>query len=208
MTILTMFIVSIFVKGFFKMVPILFGIAAGYIASFIFTWCGRAHGGLRSRPSRLPGWPCPSFFLPKLAWDAIIIVAPLSIVTFVEHIGDMQANGSVVGKDFFKDPGLHRTFIGDGVATMLAGAIGGPANTTYSENTGVFAATKNYNPLTLEIAAVFAILLSFSASSPAFCHSLPPAVMGGMSIILFGMIAAVGLRTLVEGQVDFKDSGI
>ncbi len=111
-----------------------------------------------------------------------------------------------MGKDFFKDPGLHRTLIGDGVATMLAGFIGGPANTTYSENTGVLAATKNYNPLTLEIAAVFAILLSFFGKFSGFLSTLPSAVMGGISIILFGMIAAVGLRTLVEGQVDFKDS--
>ena len=204
-TIATMFIVSIFVKGFFKMVPILFGIAVGYIASLIFTWCGVPMVAFDSL-AQAPWVAVPSFFLPKFSWDAIIIIAPLAIVTFVEHIGDINANGAVVGKDFFKDPGLHRTLIGDGVATMLAGFIGGPANTTYSENTGVLAATKNYNPLTLEIAAVFAILLSFFGKFSGFLSTLPSAVMGGISIILFGMIAAVGLRTLVEGQVDFKDS--
>ena len=135
-----------------------------------------------------------------------MIIAPLAIVTFVEHLGDITANSAVVGKDFFQDPGLHRTLLGDGIATMVAGLIGGPANTTYSENTGVLAATKNYNPVTLEIAAVFAILISFIGKFSGFLQTLPAPVMGGISIILFGMIASVGLRILVEGQVDFKDS--
>lgn len=204
-TILTMFIVSLYCKGFFKLVPILFGIAAGYITSLIITWCG--HPMVDLTTVQQDSWVAmPKFMLPKFAVGPILSVAPLSIVTFVEHIGDMQANGSVVGKDFFKDPGLHRTLLGDGLATMLAGAIGGPANTTYSENTGVLAATKNYNPVTLEIAAVFAILMAFIGKFSGFLNSLPPAVMGGVSIILFGMIAAVGLRTLVENQVDFKNS--
>lgn len=136
----------------------------------------------------------------------MLTIAPLSIVTFVEHVGDMQANGAVVGHDFIKDPGLHRTLMGDGLATVIAGAMGGPANTTYSENTGVLAATRNYNPVTLRIAAVFAIIIAFCGKISAFLQTLPSAVMGGISIILFGMIAAVGLRTLVENQVDFKSS--
>lgn len=204
-TILTMFIVSLYCKGFFKLVPILFGIAAGYITSLIITWCG--HPMVDFTSIQNAAWiAAPKFMLPKFALGPIITIAPLAIVTFVEHIGDMQANGSVVGKDFFKDPGLHRTLLGDGLATIMAGFMGGPANTTYSENTGVLAATKNYNPVTLEIAAVFAILMGFVGKFSGFLSSLPRPVMGGVSIILFGMIAAVGLRTLVENQVDFKNS--
>ncbi|MCG8501278.1 MAG: uracil permease, partial [Firmicutes bacterium] len=116
------------------------------------------------------------------------------------------ANGAVVGEEFVKDPGLHRTLIGDGVATLFAGAIGAPANTTYSENTGVLAATGNYNPVSLEIAAIFAIVLSFVGKFSGFLSTMPAAVMGGISIILFGMITSVGLRTLVENKVDFKQS--
>ena len=148
----------------------------------------------------------PRFQTPLFNLKSILTIAPLAIVTFVEHVGDMQANGAVVGQDFIKDPGLHRTLLGDGLATMVAGLIGGPANTTYSENTGVLAATKNYNPATLRLAAVFAIIIAFCGKISAFLQTLPSAVMGGVSIILFGMIAAVGLRTLVENQVDFKSS--
>ena len=148
----------------------------------------------------------PNFFLPKFDMKAILLIAPIAIVTFVEHIGDIVANGAVVGKDFVKEPGLHRTLVGDGIATMFAGVVGGPANTTYSENTGVLAATKNYNPVTLEIAACLAIVMSFIGKFSGFLKSIPGPVMGGVSVILFGMITAVGLRTLVENQVDFKNS--
>ncbi|WP_138295841.1 MULTISPECIES: uracil-xanthine permease family protein [unclassified Clostridium] len=204
-TIITMMVVSVFAKGFFKMVPILFGIAGGYIASLIFTWCGVPMVNFQSiAEAQWVGLP--NFMLPLFDWRAIAVIAPLAIVTFVEHIGDISANGAVVGQDFFKDPGLHRTLIGDGVATMFAGLIGGPANTTYSENTGVLAATQNYNPATLRLAAVFAIVLSLVGKFGGFLQTLPSPVMGGISIILFGMIASVGLRTLVENQVDFKNS--
>ena len=187
------------------MVPILFGIAGGYIASLIFTWCGVPMVNFQSiAEAQWVGLP--NFMLPLFDWRAIAVIAPLAIVTFVEHIGDISANGAVVGQDFFKDPGLHRTLIGDGVATMFAGLIGGPANTTYSENTGVLAATQNYNPATLRLAAVFAIVLSLVGKFGGFLQTLPSPVMGGISIILFGMIASVGLRTLVENQVDFKNS--
>ena len=147
----------------------------------------------------------PEFFLPAFSLSAILMIAPIAIVTFIEHLGDISANGAIVGKDFFKDPGLHRTLIGDGLASIFAGLVGGPANTTYSENTGVLAATRNYNPRTLEIAAVFAIVISFIGYISGFISSIPNAVLGGMCIVLFGMIASVGLRTLVENQVDFKN---
>lgn len=199
-TILAIVLVSIFVKGFFKLVPILIGIAVGYIAALIA-------GIVDFAPIQGAAWVAvPEFFLPKFEMKAILLIAPIAIVTFVEHIGDIVANGAVVGQDFVKNPGLHRTLMGDGIATMFAGAVGGPANTTYSENTGVLAATKNYNPLTLEIAACFAIVMSFIGKFSGFLQSIPGPVMGGVSVILFGMITAVGLRTLVENQVDFKKS--
>ena len=191
------FVTSLFAKGLFKLVPILIGIVAGYVAAIC---CGMVDF---TTISQAPWLDLPPFFLPKFDMRAIGLVAPIAIVTFVEHIGDVTASSAVVGKDFIKDPGLHRTLMGDGLATMFAGLVGGPANTTYSENTGVLAATKNYNPLTLEIAACFAILISFLGKFAALITSMPGPVIGGVSIVLYGMIAAVGLRTLVENQVDF-----
>ncbi len=191
------FVTSLFAKGLFKLVPILIGIIAGYVAAIC---CGMVDF---TTIARAPWLDLPPFFLPKFDMRAIGLIAPIAIVTFVEHIGDVTASSAVVGKDFIKDPGLHRTLMGDGLATMFAGLVGGPANTTYSENTGVLAATKNYNPLTLEIAACFAILISFLGKFAALITSMPGPVIGGVSIVLYGMIAAVGLRTLVENQVDF-----
>ncbi len=191
------FVTSLFAKGLFKLVPILIGIIAGYVAAIC---CGMVDF---TTITQAPWLDLPPFFLPKFDMRAIGLVAPIAIVTFVEHIGDVTASSAVVGKDFIKDPGLHRTLMGDGLATMFAGLVGGPANTTYSENTGVLAATKNYNPLTLEIAACFAILISFLGKFAALITSMPGPVIGGVSIVLYGMIAAVGLRTLVENQVDF-----
>ena len=196
----TIFVVSLFAKGIFKLVPILIGLIVGYIAALC---CGMVNFA----PIAEASWvAAPEFFLPKFDIRAIGLIAPIAIVTFVEHIGDVNASSAVVGKDFVKDPGLHRTLLGDGLATMFAGLVGGPANTTYSENTGVLAATKNYNPLTLEIAACVAIVLSFFGKFSSAITSMPGPVLGGVSIVLYGMIAAVGLRTLVENQVDFTKS--
>ena len=197
----TMIIVSIFCKGFFKLVPIVFGIAVGYLVAAIM---GQVDFSVFSTGSL--GISAPNFFLPKFDLSAILIIAPTTLVTFMAHIGDITTNGAVVGKNFMKDPGLHRTLLGDGLATMAAGCLGGPANTTYSENTGVLAVTKNYNPTTLRIAAVFAMLMSFLGVFQTFLSSIPGPVMGGVSIILFGMISAVGMRTLVEAQLDFTHS--
>ena len=204
-TILAIIGVTLWAKGFFKLVPILFGIVAGYVLSAILTACGIPVVDF-APVAKADFFQMPNLFLPKFDLSAIMMIAPIAIVTFVEHIGDITANGAVVGKDFFKDPGLDRTLLGDGLATMLAGFMGGPTNTTYGENTGVLAATKNYNPVTLEIAAVFAIGLAFLGKLGAILQTLPGPVMGAVSVVLFGMIAAVGLRTLVENQVDFKRS--
>lgn len=193
----TIFAVSLFAKGIFKLVPILIGIIVGYIAA---ACCGMVNW---TAIAEAPMFRLPEFFLPKFDMRAIGLIAPIAIVTFVEHIGDVTASSAVVGKDFVKDPGLHRTLLGDGLATAFAGLVGGPSNTTYSENTGVLAATKNYNPLTLEIAACVAIVLSFFGKFSEMITSMPGPVLGGVSVVLYGMISAVGLRNLVENNVDF-----
>ena len=199
-SIATIFIVSLFAKGIFKLVPILIGIVVGYIAAIC---CGMVNFTTIAEASWIS---LPHFFLPKFDLRAIGLIAPIAIVTFVEHIGDVNASSAVCGKDFIKDPGMPRTLMGDGLATMFAGLVGGPANTTYSENTGVRAATKNYNPVTLEIAACIAIVLAFFGKFSALITAMPGPVLGGVSVVLYGMIAAVGLRTLVENKVDFTKS--
>jgi uracil permease len=197
---LTMIIVSVFCKGFFKLVPILFSIIVGYIVALLFNM-------VDTTPIREASFlALPPFFLPKFDGFAILTIAPMAIVTFMEHMGDITTNGAVVGKDFMEDPGLHRTLLGDGLATMVAGFLGGPANTTYGENTGVLAVTKNYDPRTLRVAAVFAILMSVFGKLGGFLQSIPAVVMGGVSMILFGMIASVGMRTLAEADLDFAKS--
>lgn len=204
-TISTIIIVMFFTRGFIKLVPILIGIVVGYLLSL-------ALGMVDTAKVAQASW----FSLPKVAlpafknWDAvsfaITMIAPISIVTFVEHVGDITANGAVTGHNYIEEPGLHRTLLGCGLASIFSGAMGGPAATTYSENTGVLAATQNYNPATLRIAAVFAIVLSLFGKVSGVLNSIPAAVMGGVSVILFGMIASVGLRMLVENHVDFTKS--
>ncbi len=131
---------------------------------------------------------------------------PISLATIVEHIGDVSAISSTVGKNYIKDPGLHRTLLGDGLATISAAMFGAPANTTYGENTGVLALTKVFDPLVIRIAALFAILFSFSPKFAAVVGCMPPAVCGGVSLVLYGMISAVGVRNVVEAKVDFSKS--
>lgn len=148
----------------------------------------------------------PFMSLPKFAMGPILSIAPIALVTFMEHIGDVTTNSTVVGKDFLKDPGLHRTLMGDGLATIFAGFVGGPANTTYSENTGVLATTKNYNPRLLRLTAVFAIILGLFGKVGAILQTIPGPVKGGVEVMLFGMIAAVGIRSLAEADLDFTHS--
>ena len=133
--------------------------------------------------------------LPKFELGAILSIAPIACVTFMEHIGDVTTNGTVVGKDFLKDPGLHRTLMGDGLATLFAGFVGGPANTTYSENTGVLAMTNVHDPKVVRLAAVFAVILSFFPAVAGVITSIPAAIVGGVSLMLYGMISAIGVRT-------------
>lgn len=199
---LTIIAVSCFLKGFFKLVPILIGILAGYAVAAIL---GKVDYSAFSESSNIfiSG---SDFMFPKFSMSAVLTVAPIAIVSFMEHIGDITTNGAVVGQDFFKKPGLHRTLLGDGLATMFAGLIGGPANTTYSENTGVLAVTKNYNPAIIRLAAIFAIVLGIFSPVGAFLRTIPVPVMGGVSFILFGMIASIGMRTIAHSKLDFNNS--
>lgn len=194
-------IAAVYFRGLFKMLPILTGAVTGYVlgiifyADFSFAAVGEA---------AWIGFPEMTWGMGDIQWAAIILIAPIAFVTMIEHVGDILANGRVVGKDFFEDPGLNRTLLGDGIATLFAGLIGGPPNTTYSENTGVLAVTKVYDPFIIRIGAVFAIVLALIPKLAAILLTVPVPVLGGLSIILFGMIASVGLRTLVEAEVDFK----
>lgn len=144
----------------------------------------------------------PKFSLPVFSIRSISIIVPIAIVTIVEHFGDILAIGNVVGKDFFKNPGIHRTLMGDGLATSLSAMIGGPANTTYSENTGAVALTGNFNPIIMRIAAVCAISLSFIPKFTSIITTIPVPVIGGISILLFGMISSIGIKNMVDNKVD------
>ena len=185
-------------KGFMKQLGILIGVAVGYAISLAAGYVDT------SAISSAQIIAVPNFSLPKFDIGAIAIISPVVLAVFMEHLGDITTNGQVVGKNFIKDPGLHRTLIGDGLATAAAALIGGPANTTYGENTGVLAITKNYDPSILRLAAVFAIALGFVSKVGAVMASIPQAVMGGISIMLFSMIALIGVKTIKAEKVKFN----
>ena len=206
-------ILSSYGKGMLKMSSIVISLVSGYLVTLIAVETGLAPEGLTdfAKVSARSWLEVPDVTLPTFDFAgrgdqilrAVASVAPIAIVTVVEHVGDVYANGAVVGRDFTKDPGLHRTMLGDGLATMAAGVLGGPPNTTYSENTAVLAATGNYNPVTLRIAALVAIVVSFFGKAIGVIETIPTCVLGGACIVLYGMISSVGLRTLVENHVDF-----
>ena len=197
-------IVSVFMKGFLRVLPVLIGIFISYIIAVILTLTNIIPDLVNFQSIiDAPWFGPPEFKMATFDIGAIMIVAPVAICTMVEHIGDVMAINSICNKDFLKKPGLHRTLLGDGLASCLSAMFGGPANTTYSENTGVLALTKQFNPNIMRIAAVFAILLSFVPKLSAVIQSIPTAIIGGISIILFGMIASVGARLLVDNRVDF-----
>lgn len=206
--IITMVIVSIFSKGFFKLVPILISIAVGYIAAILFGVVDFAAVTSANWFTFAPGEVALDTLLtmPTFSTTAVVAIAPIAMVVFIEHIGDITTNGAVVGKNFLENPGVHRTILGDGVATVFAGLIGAPANTTYSENTGVLAVTKVYDPSIIRIAAVIAIIFSMIGKFAGGIRTIPLPVMGGISVILFGMIASVGVRIVVTAALDFSHS--
>lgn len=192
-------------KGMVKMSSIVISLISGYVLALIVTKTGLAPASLMDTGViSTYGWiQAPHFVMPTFNITAIGMIAPIAIVTCVEHVGDVYANGAVVDKKFTENPGLHRTLMGDGLATVFAGLVGGPPNTTYSENTAVLAATGNYNPASLRVAALVAIVVSFFGKAIGVIQSVPNCVLGGACIVLYGMIASVGLRTLVENHVDF-----
>lgn len=199
--------ISVFAKGIYNLMPILFAIIAGYIVCIPL-------GLVDITPVKQAEWF--SFMdenimkqlllMPKFELDAILAIAPISLVTLIEHVGDITTNSAVVGQNFMVDPGVHRTLLGDGLATSWAGLLGGPANTTYSENTGVLAVTKNYDPAVIRVAAWIAVLLGIIGKFGGFVNSIPAPVTGGISIVLYGMISSVGVRILVKSQLNFGNS--
>lgn len=192
--------VSVAAKGFLQVVPVLIGLLVGYGVAVIT-------GNVDFSPIADAAWVgLPKFQLAKFDFQSIMMIAPIACATIVEHIGDIIAIGATVEEDFLKDPGLHRTMMADGGMTMLSTILGGGAHTTYSENTGVLALTKVWDPMIMRIAAVFAIILGGVPKLAAIIRTIPSSIVGGISIVLFGMIAAVGARTLVENQVDFTKS--
>ena len=197
---------SIFLRGFFGTIPILIGLVTGYLFALIMGVFFPAYSVIHFQVvSDAPWFGLPKFQFPKFNLMAILTFVIVSLTTICEHLGDTLVTSKVVGQDFYKNPGLHRTLAGDGIATAWAAFWGGPPNTTYGENIGVMAITKVYSVWVIGGAAVFAVFLSFFRKFGALIQTIPTAVLGGVSMLLFGIIASSGLRTLVESGVDYKD---
>ncbi len=208
-------IANIWGKGMVKIIPILLGVVGSYLVAVIANAMGATaldaagnvvplinfSGVAQAAPVGLQ-----PFFLAKFDLTSILVMAPIAIAAMMEHIGDMSAISATVGQNFLENPGLHRTLIGDGIATSLAGLFGGPANTTYGENTGVLVLSRVYDPKVVRLAAIYAVILSFSPAFAAIVNSIPTAIIGGVSFILYGMISAIGVRNVVENRVDFTNS--
>ncbi len=191
-------------KGFFKVIPFLIGIVAGYIMAVIF-------GLIDFSPVGDAGFfSMPKFILPfkdySLNFGALVTIAPVALVTLCEHIGDHTSLGNIIGKDLIKNPGLDRTLLGDGIATFVAGCLGGPANTTYGENTSVVGMTKVASVKVIGLAAIIAIIVGFLGKFTALVSTIPNAVLGGVSLLLYGFIAVNGLKVLIKNQIDFEIS--
>ncbi|MEE3482261.1 MAG: uracil-xanthine permease family protein [Lachnospiraceae bacterium] len=204
-------IFNIWGKGMFKIIPILMGVVISYVFALIFNAAGMTNADGSAILNFAEVASAKAIAIQPFQWckfdlTAILVMAPISLATMMEHIGDISAISATTGNNFIEDPGLHRTLIGDGLATAMAGAIGGPANTTYGENTGVLELSKVYDPRVIRIAAVYAIILSFSPKFAEVIGSLPSSIIGGVSFILYGMISAIGVRNVVENHVDFTKS--
>lgn len=201
-------ICNIWGKGMIKIVPIIIGVIGSYALAAVLgkaDFTAVAEAAWFGIPIH---WEATAFSIfgagnTSMIITSVITIMPIALATMVEHIGDMSAISSTVGINYIKEPGLHRTLLGDGLATILASLFGAPANTTYGENTGVLSLTKVFDPLVIRIAAVFAILFSFSPKVAAIIGCMPTATVGGVSLVLYGMISAVGVRNIVESQVDF-----
>lgn len=197
---LTTVAVSLFAKGMLRLIPIFAGIIVGYVASICF-------GKVDFQPVLDARWfALPAFVRPEICWQAIIFMIPVAIAPVIEHIGDVYAINEVTGKDFVKDPGLHRTMLGDGLACIASAILGGPPVTTYSEVTGAVSLTKIADPAVIRIAALFGILFSVLGKVSALLKTIPEAVLGGIMLLLFGTIASVGVNTLVKNKVDLGNT--
>ena len=204
-------IFNIWGKGMFRIIPILLGVVISYAAALIMQAAGLTNPDgsaiLNFTEVASASWVgLPPFQLCKFNLTAILVMAPIALATMMAHIGDMSAISATVGENFIEDPGLHRTLIGDGLATAFAGMVGGPANTTYGENTGVLELSRVHDPRVIRIAAVFAVILSFIPKMAEIIGSMPSAIIGGVSFMLYGMISAIGVRNVVENHVDFTKS--
>ena len=199
-TLLTTLSVAVFAKGLMKLIPIMFGITAGYILCLFL-------GLINFQPViDAPWFSLPKLTAPEFNLEAILYMLPIAIAPAVEHVGGIMAISSVTGKDFLKKPGLHRTLLGDSLATAAASLVGGPPNTTYSEVTGAVMLTRNFNPNIMTWAAVWAIAISFCGKVGAFLSTIPTIVMGGIMMLVFGSIAVVGMSTLIRGKVDVTEA--
>ena len=204
-------IFNIWGKGIFRIIPILMGVVIAYICAFIFHSMGMVNPDgseiLNFAAIQSANWfGLPPFALCKFDITSVLVMAPIALATLMEHIGDMSAISATVDRNYLADPGLHRTLIGDGLATMIAGMFGGPANTTYGENTGVLELSKVYDPRVIRIAACIAIALSFIPKVSSVISTMPASIIGGVSFMLYGMISAIGVRNVVENKVDLTKS--
>ena len=211
LAIIIIIVCNIWGKRMIKIIPILLGVLGSYVVAACFGLCDFStlkEAAWVGVPFRWEDTAFHVFTNPNwgLVVSAIIAIVPISLATMMEHIGDMCAISSTVGENYLENPGLHRTLMGDGLATMIASLFGAPANTTYGENTGVLNLTKVYDPRVIRIAAVFAIILSFCPKFSALIACMPASTIGGVSLVLYGMISAVGVRNVVENQVDFTKS--
>lgn len=202
---------NIWGKGMFKIIPILMGVVISYVFALILNAFGVTNPDgsaiLNFASISSSSWiGIPQFQLCKFDITSILVMAPIAIATMMEHVGDMSAISATVEQNFIADPGLHRTLMGDGLATAFAGLVGGPANTTYGENTGVLELSKVYDPRVIRIAAGLAIVLSFIPKFSAVISTMPAAIIGGVSFMLYGMISAIGVRNVVENKVDLTKS--
>ena len=202
---------NIWGRGMFKIIPILMGVVISYGVAVILNAAGITNPDGTAIIDFTPVAEAaiisiPPFRFCRFDFNAILVMAPIAIASMMEHIGDMSAISATVGENFIEKPGLHRTLMGDGLATAFAGLIGGPANTTYGENTGVLELSKVYDPLVIRIAAVMAIILSFIPKFSALISTMPTAIIGGISFMLYGMISAIGVRNIVENRVDMTKS--
>ena len=200
---------NIWGKGMIKIMPILLGVVGAYAVAIIMQMCGvtNVDGSPLITLAAAPSWiGLPDFTIAKFDLSAILVMAPIALASMMEHIGDISSISATIERPLLNDPGLHRTLIGDGLATSLAGLFGGPANTTYGENTGVLVLSRVYDPLVMRIAAVLAMIIGCLPPVAALIGSIPTAIIGGISFILYGMISAIGVRNLVESKTDLTDS--